>query len=159
MIKSVEIKNYRSFQDAKVKLAPFSLLIGPNGAGKSNFLEFIAEATDVDSRHVSKQRIPFNQGKAWAKHINLRDQSASFSITWDDGSVYQGDEKGAFEDTAFPFTPGTIRVFNLDPKAIAGSEKIVPKAEVQGDRSGTAQVLDVLKGGVARICSMRSNPI
>ncbi len=148
MIKSVEIKNYRSFQNATVELAPFSLLIGPNGAGKSNFLKFISDVTDIDlraRRNVQDKRILFR--KSWPKHINLRDQSASFRITWDDGSVYEGDEKGIVEDSTFSFTPGTIRVFNLDPAAIAGSEKIVPKAEVQANGSGTAQVLDVLKGG------------
>lgn len=55
-IKSVRIKNFRSFEDQLITLDPYSCLVGPNGAGKSTLLNalnvFFGEstsATPVDS--------------------------------------------------------------------------------------------------------------
>lgn len=36
----IEIKNYKSIKDLKIKLAPINILIGANGSGKSNFISF-----------------------------------------------------------------------------------------------------------------------
>jgi len=55
-IKSVRIKNFRSFDDQLVTLDPYTCLVGPNGAGKSTLLNALnvffgesASATPVDS--------------------------------------------------------------------------------------------------------------
>ena len=41
MLKSLEIKNFRSIVDAKLQFGRVNLFIGPNGGGKSNILEAI----------------------------------------------------------------------------------------------------------------------
>ncbi len=41
MIKTVSIRNFKSYQDAKLKLANLTVLIGANASGKSNALEAI----------------------------------------------------------------------------------------------------------------------
>src|SRR4051812_36406430 len=42
MIKSTEIKNFKSVVDLSLDLGSFNVLIGENGSGKSNVLEAIA---------------------------------------------------------------------------------------------------------------------
>lgn len=42
MIKSIQIKNFKSIVDLKMDLGSFNVLIGENGAGKSNVIEGIA---------------------------------------------------------------------------------------------------------------------
>lgn len=39
MIKTLEIKNYKSLEDVKIDLRPFTVFVGPNNAGKSNILD------------------------------------------------------------------------------------------------------------------------
>lgn len=55
-IKSVRIKNFRSFDDQLITLDPYTCLVGPNGAGKSTLLNALnvffgesASAMPVDS--------------------------------------------------------------------------------------------------------------
>ncbi|MGW0594983.1 AAA family ATPase [Streptosporangium sp. NPDC002607] len=53
MIKSIKLKNFKSFRDAEVRLGPVSIILGANGAGKSNlfdafrFLKAIGEGRSV----------------------------------------------------------------------------------------------------------------
>jgi type I restriction enzyme M protein len=47
MWRRVEIGNFRSIEEARVDLAPLTLLVGPNGSGKSNFVDAIVFARDV----------------------------------------------------------------------------------------------------------------
>lgn len=42
MIESLEIENFKSMADVKVKLQPFTVLVGANGSGKSNFVKALA---------------------------------------------------------------------------------------------------------------------
>lgn len=44
MIREIEIENFKSIRDAKLRLGRFNVLIGENGSGKSNLLEAIAVA-------------------------------------------------------------------------------------------------------------------
>ncbi|GMU10860.1 AAA family ATPase [Corallococcus caeni] len=39
MLESIRLKNFKSFADAEVKLAPLTVLVGANGSGKSNLLD------------------------------------------------------------------------------------------------------------------------
>jgi predicted ATPase len=39
MLKSIEVRNFKSFRRARLKLAPLTLLIGANASGKSNAIE------------------------------------------------------------------------------------------------------------------------
>jgi len=54
MISSISFKNFKSYRDATLQLAPLSLLIGANASGKSNaiegirFLSWLAEGRHLD---------------------------------------------------------------------------------------------------------------
>jgi AAA15 family ATPase/GTPase len=39
MLRRLALKNFKSFADEQVTLAPFTLLVGANASGKSNFLD------------------------------------------------------------------------------------------------------------------------
>jgi predicted ATPase len=41
-IREVHLRNYRSIQQAVVRLSDFTVLVGPNGSGKSNFMDALA---------------------------------------------------------------------------------------------------------------------
>jgi len=41
IINSIEIKNYRNFEDLKIDLQDFNVIIGENDIGKTNFIEII----------------------------------------------------------------------------------------------------------------------
>jgi type I restriction enzyme M protein len=47
MWRRIEIRNFRSIEQAKVDLAPFTVVVGPNGSGKSNFIDAVVFARDV----------------------------------------------------------------------------------------------------------------
>ena len=46
-LRSVTIRGYRSFKDAKLDLRPLNVLIGANGAGKSNLVSFFAMMNEL----------------------------------------------------------------------------------------------------------------
>lgn len=47
MWRRIDIKNFRSIEQATVELAPFTIVVGPNGSGKSNFADALAFARDI----------------------------------------------------------------------------------------------------------------
>lgn len=52
MIKHIHLTNYRSFVDACVDLAPFTLVLGANGAGKTNFLNAFKDSGRLLTREL-----------------------------------------------------------------------------------------------------------
>jgi predicted ATPase len=46
-LKTVKIKNFKSFNDVEINLSKFNVLIGPNAAGKSNFIRIFAFLRDI----------------------------------------------------------------------------------------------------------------
>ncbi|MGH9381923.1 MAG: AAA family ATPase [Thermoanaerobaculia bacterium] len=52
MLRRISLRNYKSFVDAELNLAPLSVIFGPNDAGKSNLLDafsLLSELVEVDS--------------------------------------------------------------------------------------------------------------
>jgi type I restriction enzyme M protein len=49
MWRRIEIRNYRSIEDASIELSPFALVVGPNGSGKSNFADALVFARDISN--------------------------------------------------------------------------------------------------------------
>ncbi len=47
MWRRIQIKNFRSLEQAKVVLPPFCSVVGPNGSGKSNFTDALVFARDI----------------------------------------------------------------------------------------------------------------
>eukprot|EP01071_Lankesteria_metandrocarpae_P004711 Lankesteria_metandrocarpae@DN3666_c0_g1_i1.p1 len=59
-LESVTIKNFKSYGETEITFGPFkrfSSVIGPNGSGKSNFMDAVAFALGVQSRHLRHQNL------------------------------------------------------------------------------------------------------
>jgi len=70
MISSFKIQNFKSFEDAELKLGSLTLLIGANASGKSNaieairFLNWLAVGRSLDTlSNYLKHELPFFRGK------------------------------------------------------------------------------------------------
>lgn len=46
-IKKIEIRNFKSYKDLKIKFSQFNVLIGPNAAGKSNCIQILKFLKDI----------------------------------------------------------------------------------------------------------------
>lgn len=60
MIESIELRNFKSFDRAQVKLSPLTVLVGANAAGKSNFIDafrFIQECVREDVSVAIRRRL------------------------------------------------------------------------------------------------------
>ena len=51
-IREVHLRNYRSIEEAVVRLSDFTVLVGPNGAGKTNFVDALAFVQECLSTSV-----------------------------------------------------------------------------------------------------------
>jgi predicted ATPase len=59
MIRSLEIKGYRSIKDLRLEMGPVRILIGPNASGKSNIMDalrLLAEAVSADMETAVTRR-------------------------------------------------------------------------------------------------------
>src|SRR6185436_2169280 len=92
MITRVQVKNFRSFADIDVKLAPLTVLVGRNGAGKSAFLDALRFIRDslrmslevaVDDRHGIVALRRWAPRKPYNVEISLTVESRRF---WGDYS-------------------------------------------------------------------------
>jgi putative ATP-dependent endonuclease of the OLD family len=57
MIKEVRIRNFRSLENANVKLEPLTLLVGQNNAGKTSFLRALQLVLGVNRKIITKEDI------------------------------------------------------------------------------------------------------
>jgi predicted ATP-dependent endonuclease of OLD family len=82
-IKSVRIRNFRSFQDETIEFDAYTCLVGPNGAGKSNVLcalnVFFREESGSSTDLTELQREDFHKGNI--------DEPVVITVTFDDLSV------------------------------------------------------------------------
>ena len=56
-VNEVRVRHYKSIDQARVCLQPFTVLVGPNGSGKSNFIEslaFVQESLAESARGLSR---------------------------------------------------------------------------------------------------------
>ncbi len=107
MIRTIQIKNYKSIDKAQLKLGRINVLIGENGAGKSNILEAIAlaaaaKADKLDNEFLSSRGIRVSRPEFMrsalketesdaAISVNITDQNGielSYEI-WSDETPYQ----------------------------------------------------------------------
>lgn len=123
----VSLTNYRSIREGQVRLCPFSLVIGPNGAGKSGFLEFFRTVLNFNPRETislgpDRSGHPFDPPHAWRRHLNHPEEKGSFCLDWEDETGAQrkftGTDEGLDLQPDYPWTPGTMEVFGLDPRAV-----------------------------------------
>lgn len=56
-IRTVEIENYRAFQNFEIKLSPLSLIVGENEAGKTNLFDALALPLNSNDISFNKKRL------------------------------------------------------------------------------------------------------
>lgn len=59
MIKSIEIKNFKAIEKAKIKLTPLTAFIGYNGTGKSSMLEALETYRTIVTDGLNAAMLPF----------------------------------------------------------------------------------------------------
>ena len=69
-IKSIRVKNFKSFKDVEVHLGNFNVLIGANASGKSNFIRIIEFLRDIQ-RHGLENAISLQGGPEYLTNLNI----------------------------------------------------------------------------------------
>ena len=54
MLTRLEIDGFKTFEDLRVDLSPFTAIVGNNAAGKSNLFDVIQLLSNLSSRDVSE---------------------------------------------------------------------------------------------------------
>ena len=80
MIKSIEIKNFKSILEQKVVLKDLNILIGPNNSGKSNFLDAILFLQSIVRGPITDAfgPIPFSFSYTFCRGGNFKKESIEF---------------------------------------------------------------------------------
>jgi predicted ATPase len=81
MLKSIELRNWRSIQSQTIRLGPVNLLIGPNAAGKSNVIDalrLLAEAAQADLETAVTRR----GGLESVRFRDAQDKRVSIAIVY-----------------------------------------------------------------------------
>lgn len=69
-IKSIRVKNFKSFKDVEVHLGNFNVLIGANASGKSNFIHIIEFLRDIQ-RHGLENGISLQGGPEYLTNLKI----------------------------------------------------------------------------------------
>ena len=69
-IKTIRVKNFKSFKDVEVHLGNFNVLIGANASGKSNFIHLIEFLRDIQ-RHGLENAISLQGGPEYLTNLNI----------------------------------------------------------------------------------------
>src|SRR4030042_4399460 len=57
-IRQLRVHNYRSFEDAEIRIAAYGLLIGANNSGKSNLIDLLRTFYEKDMRFDYERDYP-----------------------------------------------------------------------------------------------------
>src|SRR4030042_7131333 len=88
-IKTIEISNFKSYDELKVNFGHFNILIGPNASGKSNFIQFFRFIMDITSQGL-ENAISMQGGIDYLRNVNLNPSTPfSFKIHCETNQVYQ----------------------------------------------------------------------
>jgi hypothetical protein len=141
MLKKLRLKDFKSFVDEDVTLAPLTLLVGANAAGKSNFLDALqflhANSFDLDLEQIlngEKHASPDTwQGLRGGAQETARMGTSSFSIesAWN-VSVYEFDIIQAIFNRRWSELPHRKHLFDLShrlvcrstPRPMLGAERL-----------------------------------
>ncbi len=69
-IKSVEIRNFKSFKDLKIELGNFNVLVGANASGKSNFVSIFKFLRDIATSGLDNA-ISLQGGTEYIRNMNI----------------------------------------------------------------------------------------
>jgi predicted ATPase len=69
-IKTIKVKNFKSFKELQVELGKFNVLIGANASGKSNFIRVFEFLRDI-TRHGLDNAISLQGGAEYLTNLNV----------------------------------------------------------------------------------------
>jgi predicted ATPase len=99
MLTSIRIQNFRSIQNASVKLGQVNLFIGPNNSGKSNFLkgiEFLSRAASLSPNSLSHGSLDINSNISRKKNQNIFKEHIRCAVEFSDKGLYPLDMEYAY---------------------------------------------------------------
>lgn len=145
MITHIHLQNYRSFVDAEVDLAPFTLVLGANGAGKTNFLQAFVDCGPTLNPLDDDDIGTISRRSRWQleAHFNGGAMPPSARFLRKDVEI-EVKMRLIGPEAAHP---GSVELFRLVPEKISAAETVIGDAFVAPDGSGTTQTLESLKNG------------
>ncbi|MGD1100898.1 MAG: AAA family ATPase [Terriglobia bacterium] len=88
-IKTIRVKNFKSFKDVEVHLGNFNVLIGANASGKSNFIHIIEFLRDIQ-RHGLENAISLQGGPEYLTNLNIGPRENLFVEVVVSGGLAEG---------------------------------------------------------------------
>jgi energy-coupling factor transporter ATP-binding protein EcfA2 len=89
-IKTIHVKNFKSFKELHVDLGKFNILIGANASGKSNFIRVIEFLRDIE-RHGLDNAIQLQGGREYLTNLNIGvGESLSVEVVLSEGAGKAG---------------------------------------------------------------------
>ena len=108
-IKTIRVKNFKSFKELHVDLGKFNILIGANASGKSNFIRVIEFLRDIE-RHGLDNAIQLQGGREYLTNLNIGvGESLSVEVVLSEGAGKTGRVIASSKD-------GTNHLFLDDPE-------------------------------------------
>jgi predicted ATPase len=108
-IKTIRVKNFKSFKELHVDLGTFNILIGANASGKSNFIRVIEFLRDIE-RHGLDNAIQLQGGREYLTNLNIGvGESLSVEVVLSEGAGKTGRIIASSKD-------GTNHLFLDDPE-------------------------------------------
>jgi len=81
-ISEIHIQNFKSFEDATLKLKDFNVIVGPNASGKSNLLSVFTFITQIADDGL-ENAIYMQGGKKYLRNLFLSDEPCIIEISQD----------------------------------------------------------------------------
>lgn len=153
MLERVRFKNFKTLQDAEIKLGPFNLIVGPNGSGKSTVFQALRAAGGTEK--ISYERVHSIGGEGPEIEVDIRfarsyKPANRFVKVWTerDSSQQRFMKNDAVVGQGSPIMTKflkDIRVHALEASKIAESVLLQPDMELQRDGANLAGALDAIR--------------
>ncbi|MCR4411770.1 MAG: ATP-binding protein [Thermoguttaceae bacterium] len=155
MIESIEFRNFKVLRETTLPLGRCTVLVGPNGSGKSTVLKAMQAVRDRDANRLARSRsLLANDDEEAVVQVKLNWAApynrVSYAATWSPRHGLKcapislpGAEP--HDRLAIEQTVRRIRVFALDPRAVAQPAVVKDRPEIAEDGGGLAAVLDGMR--------------
>jgi len=150
VLKQIEFKNFRVIRDARLPLSQVTVIVGPNGGGKSTVLQSLELLRGFGLSYdqaVSIDRRASNEAVFLKFLWNVSSVEATTILSWSVHSTNPSRSDPSHKELreqVEKITSG-LRVFSLDPTAIATAVQLLPNMQLQRSGEGLAGVLDSLR--------------